>query len=379
VSANFFVLYFKINYKCEYGYSLYVSGNIEALGNWNPSKALKLNWSEGHFWSEKLKLTHENTKLIEYKYFVAPTSGASNLAESRWENGPNRLLNLRTATKLLIKLHDEWEKSKIKVCLSVNSIKETLDPNYMINFNSSLQEGCLVGTKLNKYAIRGGKVESFWTTTVKIPNSLDSFVYQYQIINSSDKEIHNDRYIRKFQMKKYPFYSSGNELYMVKGSTYIKFDFNYTTSLKIDMITSEIYIGSYPQTIKDIDQLKAQGITAILNLQTMQDLERYCVDWPRIKSYCQAINMIIEHFPIIDMDPADLKFKCKDAVQILHKLLHQGKRVYVHCTAGRNRSTHIVINYLWTYEKYDLEDAITLVQSKRGKFKIVNEIFQRAS
>lgn len=35
-----------MNYKCRFGNSLYVCGNIPALGNWDPSKALQMNWKE---------------------------------------------------------------------------------------------------------------------------------------------------------------------------------------------------------------------------------------------------------------------------------------------------------------------------------------------
>jgi len=39
-------LYFTINKKVEFGYSLYVCGNIVELGNWDIKYALKLNWRD---------------------------------------------------------------------------------------------------------------------------------------------------------------------------------------------------------------------------------------------------------------------------------------------------------------------------------------------
>ena len=68
-----FVLHFQLTYKCQYGESLYIVGNISALGSWDPTRALKLTWTENHNWTTSLKFLHDNTQLIEYKYIVAPS------------------------------------------------------------------------------------------------------------------------------------------------------------------------------------------------------------------------------------------------------------------------------------------------------------------
>mmetsp|Transcript_15602 Transcript_15602/g.13335 ORF Transcript_15602/g.13335 Transcript_15602/m.13335 type:complete len:91 (-) Transcript_15602:1215-1487(-) len=84
-----FCIFFKINYRCNHGESLYITGNTSALGNWDPSHALRLSWKEGHNWEIQFKLKHDNTKLFEYKFFVAPTNNPCNCNIVRWESGPN--------------------------------------------------------------------------------------------------------------------------------------------------------------------------------------------------------------------------------------------------------------------------------------------------
>ena len=46
MKAQPFNILFNINYKCDFGFSLYVTGNIPALGLWDPSKAIQMNWVE---------------------------------------------------------------------------------------------------------------------------------------------------------------------------------------------------------------------------------------------------------------------------------------------------------------------------------------------
>jgi protein-tyrosine phosphatase len=46
-------------------------------------------------------------------------------------------------------------------------------------------------------------------------------------------------------------------------------------------------------------------------------------------------------------------------------LLRQGHRVYVHCTAGINRSPRVVLTYLTGVEGMGLEETMTLLPRAR--------------
>ena len=39
-------LIFKINYKVEYGKSIFIIGNTKSLGEWNVSNGIKMKWNE---------------------------------------------------------------------------------------------------------------------------------------------------------------------------------------------------------------------------------------------------------------------------------------------------------------------------------------------
>jgi hypothetical protein len=46
----------------------------------------------------------------------------------------------------------------------------------------------------------------------------------------------------------------------------------------IDDIESNIVIGSYPESEDDVQKLKSKGVTAVLNLQTDQEIEKRKID-----------------------------------------------------------------------------------------------------
>ena len=42
-------LFFKINFKTEFGKSIYVIGNISDLGDWKIENGIRLNWNEVYY------------------------------------------------------------------------------------------------------------------------------------------------------------------------------------------------------------------------------------------------------------------------------------------------------------------------------------------
>ncbi len=72
------------NYVTSVGQDLYVVGNVPELGNWDVTKAVKLNWVDSDTWSGPVFFTASKGTSIQYKYIMR--SGGS----TAWENGSNR-------------------------------------------------------------------------------------------------------------------------------------------------------------------------------------------------------------------------------------------------------------------------------------------------
>jgi protein-tyrosine phosphatase len=124
-----------------------------------------------------------------------------------------------------------------------------------------------------------------------------------------------------------------------------------------DQILPNLYVGSHPRWPEDIDTLKAAGITAVLNVQSDDDCHYLNIDWSSLQTHYFAVGLEARRFRIQDFDDADLRGKLPGAVDELSDLLGKGHTVFVHCSAGINRSPSVVICYLHWCEARDLDDA----------------------
>ena len=73
---------FRLRYDSRWGEELYLTGNTAELGNWNPNKALAMQYAGTRIWSVETDINGT----IEYKYFIRENG------QIRWEDGPNRVL-----------------------------------------------------------------------------------------------------------------------------------------------------------------------------------------------------------------------------------------------------------------------------------------------
>ena len=136
--------------------------------------------------------------------------------------------------------------------------------------------------------------------------------------------------------------------------------------LDYDAILDHLFVGTYPRTRRDVDQLKSDdGITGVLSLQTDEDIRAYGLDWKRLSRHYETRGMEVERAPILDFDPIDLRARLGHAVDVLDALMGRHRRVYVHCTAGVGRSPAVAIAWLAWYRGWDLLQAVEFVKDKR--------------
>ena len=79
---------FRLRYDSRWGEELFLTGNSDELGLWNPNKAVKMEYVGPGIWSVCVETRH-GTSLpngMEYKYFIRENG------QIHWEDGPNRIL-----------------------------------------------------------------------------------------------------------------------------------------------------------------------------------------------------------------------------------------------------------------------------------------------
>jgi len=127
--------------------------------------------------------------------------------------------------------------------------------------------------------------------------------------------------------------------------------------MDFDKILDDLYVGSFPESNSDIDALKRNGITAVLNLQSDEDLRTYDVDWSALHTHYVAVGIKVRRAPMRDFDDDDLRSQLPDAALALAELLDDDHKVFVHCNAGVNRSPSVIISYLHWFQNWTLDDA----------------------
>jgi len=138
-------------------------------------------------------------------------------------------------------------------------------------------------------------------------------------------------------------------------------------TMNYDQVLPQVFVGSCPARTGDIDLLKRDaGITAVLNLQTAEDFDQWQVDWDRLLEYYRESGVELCHLPVRDFDPDDLRGKLPQCADALNELLRGGHSVYVHCSAGINRSPSTVVAYLHWFEEHTLDEALNHVARHRS-------------
>lgn len=128
--------------------------------------------------------------------------------------------------------------------------------------------------------------------------------------------------------------------------------------MNLDQIEPSLLVGSCPQAEDDVERLRSEhGVTAVLNVQTDEDMDAWGIDWDELQRAYERVGIAVRREPVRDFDVEALRQRLPDCVRALEELCEQGHVVYVHCSAGINRSPTTVIAYLHRCRGWELEDA----------------------
>lgn len=129
-------------------------------------------------------------------------------------------------------------------------------------------------------------------------------------------------------------------------------------------ITPDLWVGPWPEDSEDYEYLKAQGITAILSLQSEEDLEQRDAQSP--ENTARSFGLAFRNVAVTDFDALDLYYQLPKCVGALEDFFSAGHKVYVHCTAGVSRSPTVAAAYLHWCLDWPLEKALDHVKEARN-------------
>lgn len=131
-------------------------------------------------------------------------------------------------------------------------------------------------------------------------------------------------------------------------------------TFNFDRITSNIYLGTQPQSIDDIHKLTKLGINNILSIN--YNWELHIPGDSIIYDNINRWQIQTPDFQSLTLD--DLYKSCR----IIDDVIKQNKCIYIHCNAGKGRSAQVVVCYLlgkmYKY-RYTIDDIFKYVKKKR--------------
>lgn len=130
-------------------------------------------------------------------------------------------------------------------------------------------------------------------------------------------------------------------------------------------VFDRLSVGPCPNTPERIRALKLAGFTAVISVQTDEDLTGLGMSWPLLWKFIVGQGLSCQRVPIRDFDLKALAAGLDSAVTAVQDLHRSGHRVYLHCSAGVNRSPSVAIAFLMAHYAMNLDEAWEIVTSRR--------------
>jgi len=147
-----------------------------------------------------------------------------------------------------------------------------------------------------------------------------------------------------------------------------KHDFN-------EILPNELYLGALPNRASlpfrtsDWDALRKLNIGAMLSINEKWERKPRGPSFPYEARECAELG--ISYLPIESADHQLLDAATMDrCAEFIHRQISAGKKVYVHCRAGKGRSGMAIAAYLIKYRNFTIQQAQDLIVMKRPEATI---------
>ncbi len=139
-----------------------------------------------------------------------------------------------------------------------------------------------------------------------------------------------------------------------------------------DKLADRLWVGSYPTGPQDFVTLKEEGVAAVLSLQTEGDIKASGLLPKTVWRLAMSSGLDYERFEIRDFVEDAVRRAIVKAMGKLHELfemLDEDEDVYVHCTAGINRSPSVALGYALLRDGLSADEVLARARAARPQIR----------
>jgi protein-tyrosine phosphatase len=132
-----------------------------------------------------------------------------------------------------------------------------------------------------------------------------------------------------------------------------------------EIMQDRLWVGSYIRP-EDVPSLKQMGITAIVSMQSDEDLSQLKISLKKLAKAYAAAEIEFHRIPTQDFEQESVSENLPGAVaEIEAALAPRWARAYIHCTAGINRAPTLAAAFLIKTRNMSAREAYDYVTSRR--------------
>ena len=132
-----------------------------------------------------------------------------------------------------------------------------------------------------------------------------------------------------------------------------------------EILLDRLWVGRFVRS-KDVEQLTQMGVTAVISLQSDDDLVMYNVHLNKLLEACSEAGIKLRRIAVPDFDEEAMAADLEQSVAELEAALTPNwAKVYLHCTAGINRAPTVAAAYLIRAMGFSAQQAYDFVVDRR--------------
>jgi protein-tyrosine phosphatase len=132
-----------------------------------------------------------------------------------------------------------------------------------------------------------------------------------------------------------------------------------------EIIPGRLWVGGYVRE-QSVPELQLLGITAVVSLQTDDDLRYYGISPEGLMRAYRDAGITWHRIPTQDFNREALAHHLPDAIALVRDALADSEaRLYLHCSVGINRSATAAAGFLILSEGISAQEACQYLASRR--------------